>query len=120
MLLIIQYLVLKKILKTTYKTIQTPSVFKLPFSKLKIWYLPNEIKIFHKVICSPNLLWKNCYILHNLGFIEMTNGSSDWFVSITKDGVRHMMEIKLQYIKAICSFTLAIISAILGFILGKY
>ena len=104
---LVQFFILKRILFQTYESIQTPSSFLLPYDKLRIWYLPKKT------------IWKYCYFMDKIELVKLTNGWDEWFVSITEKGMSHILELKMQLLKAISSIGLAFVSVLIGFLIGK-
>ena len=115
---IIQYLVLRKLISATYAAIQTPSGFKLPYGRMKMWYIPDEIHVFGKVY-SPMLCWKHCYYLWQLDCLQLTHDKNTYYLLPTSKGASYMLSLKMTFIKAFFSVVLAAVSALLGFVIGR-
>ena len=43
---------------------------------------------------------------------------TEWKIAVSKEGVIYLAELKMQFIKSICSVLLAAASAVFGFMLG--
>lgn len=103
---IIQYIVLSRIMTRTFRIMQTPTRFRLPYSEL-------HVRLFR------GLFWRHCCVLEKMGFVEMFHDEDYLRVSVTRAGALFANDLKMQFVKAFCSLLLAGASAAIGFALGS-
>ena len=115
MSIIMQYLVLRAILLKTHQEISSPSAFAVSYNCLHA--LPLVWRIPFLSHWANRLQWKTCCVLFNMGLVQMKQ-VTEWKIAVSKEGVIYLAELKMQFIKSICSVLLAAASAVFGFMLG--
>lgn len=107
--MLLNYMILKCLINQIFRSIQTPSGFKLPYSDFRFL-------LFWK---QPTFLWKRICFLHSVGFISLEHTEKDWYIAVTEKGCSFVLDCNIQFVKGFFSAVLALSSAVLGFVVGS-
>ena len=116
MSIVFQYVFLRQVLHLTHTAAKTPSAIAVQYDQIQIFRF--LLKFPKMKDCITRRQWQACCVLFNMGLVEMQN-ISGWQVAVSKDGAKYAAELKLQIIKSVCTFLLALFSALFGFWLGS-
>lgn len=117
-----QYYVLQKILSASYKSARMPGKIAIEYNQIR-FRPPKQNGRFRRFSewryqFLGGKQWKTCCVLERMGLIQIQD-IGERKVFITKEGAQYAAELKLQIVKSVCTFLLAIFSAIFGFWLGR-
>lgn len=115
MSIVFQYVFLRQVLHLTHTAAKTPSAIAVQYEQIQIFRFLLKFPKIKGYITRRQ--WQTCCVLFNMGLVEMQNVSG-WQVAVSKDGAIYAANLKLQIIKSIFTFLLAVFSAVFGFWLG--